>query len=178
MRAISMPTPELSFVLEFHFGPNEFFTNTVLSKTYLMKCTPDVEDPFSFEGPEIYKSIGCSIEWNVGKNITEKAVKKKDTTMKIFKTDSFFNFFSPPELKEGYSEENDKVEEYLENDFEIGHFIKERVVPRAVLYFTGEIDEDISSDNETESMDSNLRNFDDEEPDNLDNLGVDGEGDN
>lgn len=178
MRAISMPTPELSFVLEFHFAPNEFFTNTVLSKTYLMKCTPDVDDPFSFEGPEIYKSIGCPIEWNVGKNITEKAVKKKDTTMKIFKTDSFFNFFSPPELKEGYSEENDKIEEYLENDFEIGHFIKERVVPRAVLYFTGEIDEDISSDNDTESMDSNLRNFDDEEPENLDNLGVDGEGDN
>ena len=143
-----------------------------------MKCAPDVEDPFSFEGPEIYKSIGCLIEWNVGQNVTEKSVKKKDTTMKIFKTDSFFNFFSPPELKEGYSEENDKIEEYLENDFEIGHFIKERVVPRAVLYFTGEIDEDISTDNETESMDSNLRNFDEEETENLENLGVDGEGDN
>ncbi|CAO1422054.1 unnamed protein product [Diamesa serratosioi] len=179
IRAISMPTSELSFNLEFHFEPNEYFTNTILSKTYLMKCSPDVEDPFSFEGPEIYKTIGCSIAWNAGKNVTEKSVKKKDTTMKNFKAESFFNFFNPPELKEGFSEENDKIEEYLENDFEIGHFLKERVVPRAVLYFTGEIDEDISTDNETESVDSNLRNFDeDEEAEPLEVLGVDGDGDN
>lgn len=34
----------------------------------------------------------------------------------------------------------------MENDFEVGHYIKERVIPRAVLFFTGEIDEDISDD--------------------------------
>jgi nucleosome assembly protein 1-like 1 len=34
----------------------------------------------------------------------------------------------------------------LENDFEIGHYLKERVIPRAVLFFTGEIDEDLSED--------------------------------
>ena len=30
------------------------------------------------------------------------------------------------------------MEELLAADFEIGHFIRERIVPRAVLYFTGE----------------------------------------
>ena len=30
----------------------------------------------------------------------------------------------------------------LGSDFEIGHFFRERIVPRAVLYFTGEAIED------------------------------------
>lgn len=38
------------------------------------------------------------------------------------------------------------LQAYLENDFEVGHYLKERVVPRAVLFFTGEIDEDMSDD--------------------------------
>ena len=45
----------MGFILEFHFSPNEHFENSVLIKKYEMKCTPDEEDPFSFEGPEIHK---------------------------------------------------------------------------------------------------------------------------
>lgn len=47
-----------SFVLEFHFGPNDYFTNAVLTKTYKMKSEPDKADPFSFEGPEIVDCDG------------------------------------------------------------------------------------------------------------------------
>ena len=43
------------FTLEFHFSPNEYFTNTVLTKEYFMKCKPDDKEPFTFEGPEIFK---------------------------------------------------------------------------------------------------------------------------
>lgn len=46
------------FTLEFHFEPNEFFSNTILTKEYEMKCSPDENDPFSFEGPEIVKCKG------------------------------------------------------------------------------------------------------------------------
>lgn len=46
-----------SFTLEFHFEPNDFFTNTVLTKTYKMRSEPDESDPFSFDGPEI---MGCT----------------------------------------------------------------------------------------------------------------------
>lgn len=46
-----------SFTLEFHFEPNDFFTQTVLTKTYKMRSEPDESDPFSFDGPEI---MGCT----------------------------------------------------------------------------------------------------------------------
>lgn len=45
-----------SFSLEFHFEPNSYFKNAVLTKVYRMKSEPDAEEPFSFEGPEI---IAC-----------------------------------------------------------------------------------------------------------------------
>ena len=40
------------------------------------------------------------------------------------------------------------MENLLAADFEIGHFIRERIIPRAALYFTGEaLDSDeVSSD--------------------------------
>ena len=39
----------------------------------------------------------------------------------------------------------------LTADFEIGHYIRERIVPRAVLFFTGEALEDESDVEEEES---------------------------
>ena len=65
------------FTLYFHFAPNEYFTNSVLTKEYMMKCQPDEEDPFNFEGPEITNCKGCEISWKTGKNLTVKTVKKK-----------------------------------------------------------------------------------------------------
>ncbi|PNJ63635.1 NAP1L1 isoform 18, partial [Pongo abelii] len=53
----------MSFVLEFHFEPNEYFTNEVLTKTYRMRSEPDDSDPFSFDGPEIMGCTGCQIDW-------------------------------------------------------------------------------------------------------------------
>lgn len=147
IRAFSKPSPDLSFQLEFHFSPNEFFQNSVLTKTYLMKCNPEPEDPFAFEGPEIYKSVGCEIMWNAGKNVIDNS--KKAPSLNLFKADSFFNFFNPPELKAEVTPENEKIESYLENDFEIGHYLKERVVPRAVLFFTNEIDNEMSEDGDS-----------------------------
>lgn len=42
--------------------------------------------------------------------------------------------------------QQDEDSEYtLATDFEIGHFFRERIVPRAVLYFTGEALEDDES---------------------------------
>lgn len=35
------------------------------------------------------------------------------------------------------TEVDDEIDNLLTTDFEIGHYIRERIIPRAVLYFTG-----------------------------------------
>lgn len=87
--------------------------------------------------------------------MTVKLVKKtqkhkgrgtKRTITKTIQCDSFFNFFNPPDVPDN-EETDDETEALLAADFEIGHFIRERIVPRAVLYFTGEAlddDDDVS----------------------------------
>ena len=144
----------MSFVLEFHFEPNEYFTNEVLIKTYRMRSEPDDSDPFSFDGPEIVGCTGCQIDWKKGKNVTLKTIKKKQkhkgrgtvrTVTKTVSNDSFFNFFAPPEVPES-GDLDDDSEAILAADFEIGHFLRERIIPRSVLYFTGEAIEDDADD--------------------------------
>ncbi|NWR21266.1 NP1L4 protein, partial [Emberiza fucata] len=93
----------------------------------------------------------CTIDWKKGKNVTVKTIKKKQkhkgrgtvrTITKQVPNDSFFNFFSPIKVS-GDGESLDEDSEFtLAADFEIGHFFRERIVPRAVLYFTGEAIED------------------------------------
>jgi len=41
--------------------------------------------------------------------------------------------------------QDEELDFTLAPDFETGHFIRERVIPRAVLYFTGEAVEDDDS---------------------------------
>ncbi|XP_074683304.1 nucleosome assembly protein 1-like 1 isoform X1 [Strix aluco] len=148
----------MSFTLEFHFEPNDYFTNEVLTKTYRMRSEPDDSDPFSFDGPEIMGCTGCQIDWKKGKNVTLKTIKKKQkhkgrgtvrTVTKTVSNDSFFNFFSPPEVPES-GDLDDDAEAILAADFEIGHFLRERIVPRSVLYFTGEAIEDDDDDYDEE----------------------------
>ncbi|KAJ8298735.1 hypothetical protein KUTeg_022795 [Tegillarca granosa] len=50
-------------------------------------------------------------------------------------------FLEPSEMvmpEDEEAEMDEDLEALLSADFEIGHFIRERIVPRAVLYFTGE----------------------------------------
>lgn len=51
-----------SFTLEFHFEPNGYFNNAVLTKMYKMKSEPDASEPFSFEGPEIIDCEGWEFD--------------------------------------------------------------------------------------------------------------------
>merc|ERR1719242_2163420 len=151
----------MGFTLHFYFAPNDYFSNTVLTKEYEMKCEATEDDPFSFEGPEIFKCKGCTINWKEpGKNLTVKTVKKKQkhkskgnvrTITKQVKNDSFFNFFDPPPISDDPEADVDpETQDLLTADFEIGHYIRDRIIPRAVLFFTGEALEDDEFDEEEE----------------------------
>ncbi|XP_070528017.1 nucleosome assembly protein 1-like 1-A isoform X1 [Cardiocondyla obscurior] len=170
-----LPANPMGFILEFYFTPNEYFSNSVLTKEYIMKCMPEKNDPFSFEGPEIYKCKGCVIDWKKGKNVTIKTIKKNQkhksrgsmrTVTKTVQNDSFFNFFSPPIVPEDSEAEMDEeTQALITSDFELGHYIRERIVPRAVLYYTGEglEDEDDDYEDEEEGDDDDEDEEDEEE---------------
>ena len=55
-------------------------------------------------------------------------------------TDSFFNFFSPPAAPKGDEDDDaaSDIEERLELDYQLGEDIKEKLIPRAIDWFTGE----------------------------------------
>ena len=65
--------------------------------------------------------------------------KQTRIVKKTVPTDSFFNFFSPPKPpKDEEDEVAEDIEERLELDYQIGEEIKEKLIPRAVDWFTGE----------------------------------------
>jgi nucleosome assembly protein 1-like 1 len=153
----------MTFTFIFHFSPNEFFTNSTLTKEYILKCEPDPKDPFDFSGPEIVDCKGCKIDWKPNKNVTVKLIKKKQKhkqkgatrfVTKEVKNDSFFNFFEPPVIPEGGEDSlDDDTRDLLNADFEIGQILRDRVLPRAVLYFTGEAQDDEYEDEDEEDED-------------------------
>jgi len=95
--------------------------------------------------------------WNAGKNLTVKTVtktvkvkgkgkgkNKKPVTKKVTSEepcDSFFNFFSTPEVPEDVSHMDDEeaadIEQAIQMELTLGQTICEDVVPRAVLWYTG-----------------------------------------
>nr|GMD41246.1 nucleosome assembly protein 1;2 [Ipomoea batatas] len=130
------------FKLEFFFDTNPYFKNSVLTKVYHMI---DEDDPI------LEKAIGTEIEWYPGKSLTEKILKKKPkkgskNVKPITKTeqcDSFFNFFSPPQVPEDEEEDIDEdaaeeLQNLMEQDYDIGSTIREKIIPHAVSWFTGD----------------------------------------
>ena len=58
---------------------------------------------------------------------------------KTVPTESFFNFFSPPVAPDEDDEDADPdIEIRLELDYQLGEDIKEKLIPRAIDWFTGE----------------------------------------
>uniref|UniRef100_A0A1I7ULU5 Nucleosome assembly protein 1-like 1 n=1 Tax=Caenorhabditis tropicalis TaxID=1561998 RepID=A0A1I7ULU5_9PELO len=145
-------TDPMGFKLEFHFATNPYFKNSVLTKTYVLDFEPEEEALLSFDGPHVVRVIGDTIDWVDGKNVTKKAVKKKQKKganagkflTKTVKADSFFNFFDPPKSKDERNEDEDdeQAEEFLELDYELGQALRDTVIARAVLFYTGELQSD------------------------------------
>ncbi|KAH8999917.1 NAP-domain-containing protein [Lactarius hatsudake] len=162
--------PKPGFKLIFEFASNEFFENEKLEKTYVYR------EEVGYSGDFVYdRAIGTEIKWKDEKDLTKefeiKKQRNKNTNRtrlvrKAHPTESFFNFFSPPvapseeAIEEGDigEEELDELEEKLEIDYQIGEDIKEKIIPRAVDYFTGKaLEYDMLSDDEDD--------FDDEDED-------------
>ncbi len=65
--------------------------------------------------------------------------KQTRIVKKTVPTESFFNFFTPPKPPaEGDDDTASDIEDRLELDYQLGEDIKEKLMPRAVDWFTGE----------------------------------------
>jgi len=150
------------FTLHFYFGENQFFTNEVLTKDYTYREGPNPKSPLTYEGPEIVATKGCSIDWKEDKDVTKLTVKVDKIALtcghdapESVEADSFFDFFDPPVIDEEEDCEGNLYKKAeLAEDFEVGLSIKDKLIPRAILYFTGgkcnHDDEDYSEESDSE----------------------------
>ncbi|KAI4226148.1 MAG: hypothetical protein L6R36_003390 [Xanthoria steineri] len=161
------------FRLLFEFAENEFFTNKQITKTYYYQEESGYGGDFIYDHAE-----GDKINWRTDKDLTvtveskkqrNKNTKQTRVVKKTVPTESFFNFFDPP--KAPNADEDDAasdVEERLELDYQLGEDIKEKLIPRAIDWFTGEALQFEELDDELEGDD-----FEDEDDEDEDDLSED-----
>lgn len=179
MKYLSTP----GFQLIFEFDKNDFFTNTILTKTY------HYQPELGYSGDFVYDHAdGCDIAWTLTeKNVTisierrkqrNKTTKQTRTIEKLTPTESFFNFFDPPkppkvdeedEDDDEDEDEEDDLEGRLELDYQLGEEIKDRLIPRAVDWFTGDavelgFPENFDDEEEYELGEDDEEDSDDEKP--------------
>ena len=138
------------FTLEFHFGPNQYFQNSVLTKRY------EVPNLLLADEPILKNVEGCDILWFPKKCLTHREVIKKQrgkgkhagqirNLKKQERRDSFFHFFLPPKMPSMESmdeEEADRLEELFDGDYDIAQAFRSHIIPNAVRWFTGQAMDD------------------------------------
>ena len=150
------------FDLVFHFEKNSYFKETELKKSFIM-CKQNV----------IEKCIGTPITWMPGCDVTKTKKKKgkgKKKTMVTVKCESFFNFFETVETEQkpkkpaddDDEEEGDEEAEQMDEDFDLGTTFRDDLIPLALEYYLGVIEQDQGGEDE-DDMDGDDDEDDDEE---------------
>ncbi|KAL1856089.1 histone chaperone [Paecilomyces lecythidis] len=170
------------FRLIFEFSENEFFTNKTITKTYYYQEESGYGGDFIYDHAE-----GDKIDWKADKDLTVRVESKKQRNKstkqtRVVKitvpTESFFNFFSPPKPP---TDDDDTVatdiEERLELDYQLGEDIKEKLIPRAIDWFTGEAlqFEELGDEIDQDEFEGDEDDEDDEDEDDEDDRRSDGD---
>lgn len=140
----------LGFTLVFEFLPNSFFTNATLTRTFEYDSNLPPAQLYTSNGFMPTATSGCVINWKDGKDVTKKSASDGASTSKgAKKQDSFFDFFTPAitdlnRIGQMLAEDDD--DELMEKaeqaglDYEIATGLRLRIIPRALLFYTGEAD--------------------------------------
>lgn len=153
------------FRLLFDFAENSYFTNKTLTKTYYYQNESGYGGDFIYdhaegdkinwkEGQDLTVRVESKKQRNKSKRLgpkTQRCLRKRHTNIpldtkqtrivkKTVPTESFFNFFAPPKAPTEDDEDDaaSDIEERLELDYQLGEDIKEKLIPRAIDWFTGE----------------------------------------
>jgi len=198
------------FQLIFEFADNEFFTNKQITKTYFYQdsgypgdyiydhatgdkidwkdgkdLTVRIESKKQRNKSMFLLSLDCLIEY-VAKFYRFTDTKQTRVVKRTVPCESFFNFFTPPNPPTGDEEDLDdeaeEISERLELDYGLGEEIKEKLIPRAVDWYTGEAlqyedlddgldDGDYDDEDDEERFSDEDNDDDDEESDDEVSLG-------
>jgi nucleosome assembly protein 1-like 1 len=125
------------YTLTFHFEPNEYFTNTTLTKSY------EVLNLLVYDEKRMCKSItGTTIDWKENMSLTHQIVIKKQrlrgknntnnskqtrSVTKLEEKQSFFRWFKAPNPLTPLKD--------CVNDFEIAQAFRHTIVPNAVVEY-------------------------------------------
>ena len=161
------------YSLIFEFGENPFFENTVITKSYYYASEVD------YEGGLVYKytEVETPIEWksdamNPTVEVTVKKQKSKKTgkvrsLKELAEVESFFKFFSPPDLTILDEIEDDdeaaevqfELEEQMGLDYSIAEELKTNLIPKAMDWFTGEALNFADEEEEEEEDEEDLEDY-------------------
>jgi nucleosome assembly protein 1-like 1 len=166
-----------NFSVFFHFTPNDFFQGTVLYRNFILD-----------EKQNIKKIESSKINWaseEVNPTVAKKKKKLKNkskptevkTVIKVEPVESFFNFFkdyTASEEKEGAERKKSKNEEeddediddneFIEEEYELGVFIKDELIPYSLEYYLDLVDdEDLDDDFDDEEEDEEDEDDDEED---------------
>jgi len=130
IRVELLKAPEMGFRLVFDFAENRFFTNKRLTKTYTYEKDEDGVGLFYDE------SVGDFVHWRPGNELPPQHEFSEEPDSES-PPKSFFNFFNPPSLLDS-DEELDVIAMTLSLDYGYGEAFKEKLIPDAVDWFTGE----------------------------------------
>lgn len=193
MEYISEGQPGFQLIFKFDSSKNPFFKKDQLVKKYYYQSELGYSGDFVYDHAEGETIDWVSHEQNVTVNVEQKKQRNKNTKQvrtveRMTPVESFFNFFDPPvapaeeENKEEEDEEEEDIDEELESrlalDYSIGEQLKDKLIPRAIDWFTGAAlefefveDQDEFEDGEEEyEDDDDEEEGDDEEQDDQDDF--------
>lgn len=163
------PHPE-SFRLVFTFAENPFFKPLTLVKEYRLSMAP------KGRGAELTSTHSTPVLWAPDKDVTKKVLVRKQRNKKTKETrvitetvdaNSFFNLFidheipSDERLEQMREREVEELQMVVEADYDVGITIRDKIIPRAVDWFLGQVDDD----SEFEDYDVDDEEFDSDDSD-------------
>ncbi|KAJ5353276.1 hypothetical protein N7452_002250 [Penicillium brevicompactum] len=169
------------FRLIFEFSENEFFTNKTISKSYFYK------DENGYGGDFIYDHAeGSQIDWKEDQDLTLRLESKKQRNKSKHQADPRCQdqrahrillqlLLSPTAPTDDDDSVASDIEERLELDYQLGEDIKEKLIPRAIDWFTGEAlqFEELGDDMEGEFEDEDDEDEEDEDDEDEESHGSD-----
>lgn len=158
-----------NFSLFFKFSDNEFFTGNTLFRNFILDDKQNIK-----------KIESSKIEWTSEENNPTIAKKKKKlksknkpsevkTVVKVEEVESFFNFFKDfsatddcckdgqhqhRKKSKGEEDEDDMDEnDFIEEEYEKGIFIKDELIPYSLEYYLDLVDEEDIDDDDFDEED-------------------------